>query len=228
MPLTIPELEELRNSDNPYLYETMRKMLNFLNTIPIVRGNGNPNGALAARPGTIYVPTDPLMGEAQYVKVAGTDENGWAAPINGLSGLLRFAVTYATSTMSAVFVVGKTIDLIPPANTRQMSFAVTVTGAGAVRLRVRGTNIVSNELAVNGTLTLHSVPNTARQIDIEIKATAATFTADVVVYGSMLIAGDQVMGSREDSVQGQGTTGDPSPEITPEHPGGGDPTEFPL
>jgi len=233
--LIIPELEELKSTAEPYLYETLRKVVGAINAVPIIKGQGEPNGEVAALPGTLYIPTDPLLGESLYQKVSGTDENGWAAPINGLSGLLRLPVEYTGSTTNGTFTVVEEILLIPPANTRKLEFNVVVTGDGAVRLKIQGTNIYSNTLAANGVLTLLSIPNSARGIDIECMANAATFSATVTVYANLLISGDQVTGSRADSsssgtgasgATGGAATGTPSGMPPSESPSGGDPRRF--
>lgn len=45
----------------------------------VLSGEGDPEGAIAAPVGTLYLRSDGGTGTTLYVKESGTDENGWAA-----------------------------------------------------------------------------------------------------------------------------------------------------
>ena len=44
---------------------------------PVLEGPSTPNGSVAADPGAVYTQTDGLLGVSRWVKVEGTDDQGW-------------------------------------------------------------------------------------------------------------------------------------------------------
>ena len=57
-----------------------------LETVAVIRGKGSPEGQISSPPGVIYVPMDPKMGDAIYIKLSGQGNRGWVNILTGYSG----------------------------------------------------------------------------------------------------------------------------------------------
>ena len=198
MPLALPELEVLRNSKQPELkaaFEAFSKLLNAVNSLPIISGVGSPEGVIAASAGTIYCRRDPLMDQALYMKSTPTGNTGWQVIPSNASGMARAVRRIGGTTNSATYVKVNADDdqvNVPP-NCYQMSFNVEFTGAGSMRIKI-GANY-SNVLTASGTVVVNGLsPGRRAALVVEALASAGSVTANVLIVETTLLVGSQMVG----------------------------------
>lgn len=193
--LFIPEIERLAR-DEPLLYEIFQKVIKAVNATPVLTGKKSPEGGVAAPPGTLYLSSQPLLGDSVYVKESGQGKAGWRALVNSGSGVVRTKRAFSGTTSAAAFTTVASTEIDVPANTRKLEFTLSLTGAGSARLKMGGG--VSNEIAASGVAMLAAPPKGLQLLEVQAKATAGTVTATLDIYEAGFLAGNQLAGARED------------------------------
>lgn len=222
--LIVPEIEELRKLEAPEwkaAFTALQKIIETVNALPIIRGQGHPEGAITAPLGWIYCRADALMNEALFVKLSETGNTGWAPVLNGQAGMVTTKRQIGGSTSSGVFTqVNPTTDaIIIPPNCHQMSFNLAFTGTGQARIKI-GQN-VSNVVAASGTVTVNGLPAGKKvSLVVEALASAGSVTAMLEIMETAIVVGGQLSGGTAST---SGSTPAPSepPVIPPSEREGG-------
>lgn len=210
--LFLPELDQYAQRD-PLLYEILRKIVERVNRIPLISGRGNPEGQVAARPGTLYLCEDPLLGDVAYIKASGNEETGWGPVLTSRSGLTRATRSVSGSTSSGSFTTVASIQVVVPPNTRNFDFSLALTGDGAARLKIA--SVVSNQITSSGTATLTNPPVGLQTLEVQAKANSGSVTATLALIESTVLAGDQMAGARADTTSPAPGTGGRAKEGPP-------------